>query len=304
MIGSLKMPVSSPSNQLQKILAPLGEKAERDLRQFLTEPGTPAELAEAMAYCTLDGGKRLRPGRVYRTAEAVGADSDDELTRRAAVAVELVHCYSRVHDDLPAMDDDSLRRGRPTAHVKFGEAMAILTGDALLTRSFSVLAESEDPTASMLVGELAKAAGATGMIAGQAADMDLCEIPDGLEGLKYIHSRKTGAMIRAAVRMGAICGNASDDKLSALDEYGLSLGLAFQLTDDLLDVTASSADLGKTAGKDAASGKRTHLGQMGIADAADIAKTLTNRAIEAIGPLGAAADTLAKLARLLAKRKS
>ena len=298
------MAVSSPSNQLQKLLAPFAEQAARDLREFLVGPGTPAELAEAMAYCALDGGKRLRPGLVYLSAEAVGGDTDDELTRRAAVAVELVHCYSLVHDDLPAMDDDRLRRGRPTAHVKFGEAMAILTGDALLTRAFSVLAASGKPQAARLVGELAVAAGPAGMIAGQAADMELCETPDGLEGIEYIHSRKTAAMIRAAVRMGAICGNASDEKLSALGEYGMALGLAFQLTDDLLDVTASSAELGKTAGKDAASGKRTHIAQVGLAGATDIARALTERAIEAIEPLALATDTLGQLAKLLAERKS
>ncbi len=298
------MAVSCPTNQLRKLLAPFAERAQRDLREFLVEPGTPWELAEAMEYCVLSGGKRLRPGLVYLTAEAVGANADDELTRRAAVAVELVHCYSLVHDDLPAMDDDSIRRGRPTAHIKFGQAMAILTGDALLTRAFSVLAGSEKLQASKLVQELATAAGPAGMIAGQAADMDLCEIPGGLEGLKFIHSRKTAAMICGAVRMGGICGNASPEKLTALGEYGLALGLAFQLTDDLLDVTASSSQLGKTAGKDAASGKRTHIGQMGLAQATDIGKALTDRAIEAIAPLGLATDSLASLAVLLAERKS
>ena len=197
---------NSGSDKLGLMLAPYARKVESDLQLWLVDDGVPVSLAEAMHYCVLGGGKRLRPALVYLAAEAAGGSEDDEHVRRSAAAIEMVHTYSLVHDDLPAMDDDSLRRGRPTAHVKFGQAMAILAGDALLTRAFGVLAEGPagGPVAE-LTGELASAAGAAGMIAGQVADMALCEVPAGLDGLQYIHMRKTAALIRSAARMGAIC---------------------------------------------------------------------------------------------------
>lgn len=184
------------TDSLGELLAPYAQAAEADLAGWLIEPDVPATLAEAMRYCVLGGGKRLRPVLVAMSAEAVGGDAAGPLACRAAVAVELVHAYSLVHDDLPALDDDALRRGRPTAHVKFGQAMAVLTGDALLTRAFAVLAESDDPLAGELARELAAAAGPAGMIAGQVADMNLCAVADGLEGLRYVHARKTAALIR------------------------------------------------------------------------------------------------------------
>jgi len=287
---------------LADLLSPYVERIEGDLRLWLVEPDTPAELGEAMEYCALGAGKRLRPALVYMAAGAVGGCDDDELTRRAAVAVELIHCYSLVHDDLPAMDDDTLRRGRPTAHVQFGEAMAILVGDALLTRAFGVLSECTDPRASLLTAQLARAAGPAGMIAGQVADMDLCKVPSGLEGLTFIHDRKTAALIKASARMGALCGRAKDGEMRALSEYGRALGLAFQLIDDLLDATSSSDQLGKTAGKDQAAGKRTHLVEVGIDKARTIASDLTRQATEAIARLGARGSQLRKLAELLAER--
>jgi farnesyl diphosphate synthase len=233
------------------------------------------------------------------SAEAVGADAD-EATRRAAVAVELVHCYSLVHDDLPAMDDDSLRRGRPTAHVRFGEAMAILAGDALLTRAFGVLAEA--PRSDVLVGELARGAGSAGMIAGQVADMNPCGLKPGTDGVEYIHALKTAALIQAAARMGAICGGAGAEELSVIGEYARQLGLAFQLFDDLLDATGSTENLGKTAGKDASAGKRTHLAEIGLEAARRTGMELTGGAVRAIQPLGARARKLSRLAELLADR--
>jgi geranylgeranyl pyrophosphate synthase len=284
---------------LGDLLAPCVSVIEADLERWLIEPLTPADLAEAMRYCTLSGGKRIRPALAHLSSQAV-CGAVGEPARKAAVAVELVHCYSLVHDDLPAMDDDSLRRGRPTAHVRFGEAMAILTGDALLTRAFALLAETEQ--AGRLVAELALGAGPAGMIAGQVADMNLCQVPAGPEGLEYIHARKTAALIQAAARMGAICARADGPVLAAISEYARAIGLAFQLFDDLLDVTGSAQDLGKTAGKDARAGKRTYASEMGLEPARRLGAELTRRAIRSLQPLAPKASKLIRLAELLADR--
>ena len=282
------------------LLAPHAVRVERNLHRWLVEPGTPEELAEAMRYCAA-GGKRLRPAVVHLTHEALGS-GDEDLAARAAVAVELVHCYSLVHDDLPGMDDDVLRRGQPTAHVKFGQAMAILAGDALLTRAFGVLADGEHEFAGAVAGELALAAGSAGMIAGQVADMKLCRVPTGQEGLRFMHERKTAALIRAAARMGAMCGRASATELQAVGDYGLALGLAFQLLDDLLDATASAAAIGKTPGKDAAAGKRTYVTELGLDRTRAMGEELTRQAIAALEPLGRRAAPLSELAEMLARR--
>ncbi len=287
---------------LGDLLRPCACRCEEDLRRYLIEPHVPEVLAEAMRYCVLDGGKRLRPAMVYMAAEAVGKDGADELTSRAAVAVELAHCYSLVHDDLPAMDDDTLRRGRPTAHVKFGEAMAVLAGDAMLTRAFGVLLDADDPLSGRLAAELAGGAGPAGMIAGQVADMGLCELPDGPEGLRYIHLHKTADLIRTSARMGAICGEAPGEHLAAISEYAEKVGLLFQLVDDLLDVTGDAQKLGKTPGKDASSGKRTHVAELGIEASRSLCRGLTDKAVAALGPLGEKAEKLARLAALLAQR--
>ena len=286
------------------LLLPHARRIEDNLARWLVEPDTPAALADAMRYSVLGGGKRLRPALVHMVHQAAGGRADDELHRRGAVAVELVHCYSLVHDDLPAMDNDTLRRGLPTVHVKFGEAMAVLVGDALLTRAFGVLAECASQRAAQVAGELARAAGGAGMIAGQVADMGLCPVPDGLEGLHVIHVNKTAALIRAAARIGAICAGADERALAAAGEYGESLGLAFQLFDDLLDVTGDAASMGKTPGKDAAAGKRTHVAAVGLQKARELGEQLTRAAAEAIETLGPRAADLRKLAELLAKRKS
>jgi farnesyl diphosphate synthase len=233
---------------------------------------------------------------------AVSGRDPSALARRAAAAVELTHAYSLVHDDLPAMDNDTLRRGRPTAHVQFGQAMAILAGDALLTRSLGLLAESSDPLAARLTAELATAAGPAGMIAGQVADMDLCPVGPGIEGIQYIHSRKTAAMIRCSVRLGALCAGAGPEPLADLSEYGQQLGLAFQLEDDLLDATAPASAMGKTPGKDAASGKRTALSQVGLEAAQSLAAELTRRAEAALAPLGDRGAELLALAQRLTGR--
>ncbi|HUU21126.1 MAG TPA: farnesyl diphosphate synthase [Phycisphaerae bacterium] len=287
---------------LDSLLSAWAERVEADLAQWTVEPDTPVELAEVMRYCVLGGGKRLRPGLVYLTAETLGGDLSAEPVRRSAVAVELVHGYSLVHDDLPSMDDDTLRRGHPTAHVKFGEAMAVLAGDALLTRAFAVLGEMDSPAAGRLVAELARAAGCAGMVAGQVADMMLCDVPRGCEGLRYIHLRKTAALMRAAARMGAICADGEPAQLQAVDRYAENLGLAFQLIDDLLDVTGSAEDLGKIPGKDQAAGKRTHVAEMGLDRTRRLGAELTREAIESLLPLGQRANPLVRLAELLAER--
>jgi len=287
---------------VEELLSPLAQVFEGHLARWVVEEGTPGELAEAMRYCVLGGGKRLRPALVQLVAEAVGGAGDSEPATRAGVAIELIHCCSLVHDDLPAMDNDVLRRGRPTAHVQFGEAMAILVGDALLTRAFGVLGETDGRLAGALAAELARSAGAAGMTGGQVADMNLCRVPTGAAGLQYIQLLKTAAMIRGAARMGAICGGAAEAVLRSAGEYGEALGLAFQVYDDLLDATADAGSLGKTPGKDAASGKRTYVTEMGLDATRRLGNELTARAIGALDPLGPRADKLSQLAQALAQR--
>jgi geranylgeranyl pyrophosphate synthase len=234
-------------------------------------------------------------------ARAAGGQVDQPVCR-AAVAVEMIHCYSLVHDDLPAMDDDRLRRGRPTVHVQFGEAMAILVGDALLTQALAVLAEADHPRSARLVLELARAAGAGGMIAGQVADMDLCSVADGARGLRQIHLGKTAALIRASARLGALCAGADAAVLDALSTWAQTLGLAFQLFDDILDVTGEADRIGKTPGKDARTGKRTYLAELGLQGSIDMGRRLTGQADQALAPLGADAAELLALSPLLADR--
>jgi geranylgeranyl pyrophosphate synthase len=286
---------------LTALLAPYADRCNEYLDRWLIEPGVPDGLAAAMRYCVMNGGKRLRPGMVQITAE-IGPDQDPELTARASVAIELVHCYSLVHDDLPAMDDDVLRRGRPTAHVQFGEAMAILAGDALLTRAFSVLVESGAARAAELVGELALRAGPAGMIAGQVADMKLCNVPEGLEGITYIHMRKTAALLQAAAVMGGISANMDDLDIEALGRYGQALGLAFQVFDDILDVTGNAGTLGKTPGKDAGTDKRTVVAQLGLDGARKLGKDLSDQAAAALDRFGSRGKKLAQLTDLLTRR--
>ena len=295
-------PSTDPAKQLADLLAPLAVLIEQGLDYWLLEPGVPPELGEAMRYCALNGGKRLRPALVLLTAQALGDDIEDGLLERAGVALELVHSYSLVHDDLPGMDNDVLRRGVPTAHVQFGEAMAILVGDALLTRAFGILAETNDPRSPRMINELAVAAGGAGMIAGQAADMDLCALPEGREGLEYVHRNKTGALIRAAVRMGGIAAGADEATLAALSEYGMQVGLAFQGVDDLLDATGDAATLGKTPGKDTRDGRPSLVTLLGVDGAAEAVREMSAAAIAAIQPLGEAGRTLEYLANLLAER--
>lgn len=273
-------------------------------------PGSaPAGLGEAMRYAVLDGGKRLRPLLVLAAAEAV--DGHREAALRSACGVELIHAYSLVHDDMPCMDNDVLRRGKPTVHVKFGEALALLAGDSLQALAFELIAP--DPRDSGIAGDvqarlcriLARAAGHGGMAGGQA--IDLASVGERLSEaqLRQMHRLKTGALLQASVAMGAACGGAGDDATTALDRYGAALGLAFQVVDDILDVTSDSATLGKTAGKDAAHDKPTYVSLLGLAPSRAYAQSLLDEALGALAVSGLAnTRALEALARMVVERNN
>jgi len=262
-----------------------------------------AKLAEAMRYATLGGGKRIRPLLVYATAEAVGAAAD--TADAPAAAVELIHAYSLVHDDLPCMDDDTLRRGRPTCHVAFGEATALLAGDALQSLAFVVLGTASLRNAGDACAVLGEMSGAAGMAGGQALDLDATGGPLTLAELERMHRRKTGALVRASVALGALAGPPLPAaELAALDAFADAAGLAFQVVDDILDVEGSSASLGKTAGKDAAQNKPTYVSLLGIPEARRRAEALRADAHAALTPFGGRTRRLAELADWITLRRS
>ncbi|HEY8010089.1 MAG TPA: farnesyl diphosphate synthase [Rudaea sp.] len=295
--------------EFRAALALWNERADAALAQALPpEQQPPQELHRAMRYAVLGGGKRLRPILVYATGSALGAAP--ERLDAAAAAVEIIHAYSLVHDDLPAMDDDELRRGRPTCHVAFGEAMAILAGDALQALAFEVLA-GDSPLATNaaahveMLRTLAAACGAHGMAGGQAFDLGAIGKRLTADELERMHVYKTGALIRASVRLGALAAGCRDDIiLAALDRYGHAIGLAFQIRDDVLDVEGESATIGKTAGKDAADNKPTYPAILGMQGAQAHLRELTQTALDAVAPLGADFTSLVALARFVAERES
>jgi farnesyl diphosphate synthase len=255
----------------------------------------PARLSQAMRYAVLEGGKRMRPLLAYAAGEVTAADP--RVVDRAAAAVELIHAYSLIHDDLPCMDDDTLRRGKPTCHVAFGEATALLAGDALQALAFGVLAEARLADGAGSCAMLADAAGARGMAGGQAIDLDSVGTTLALSQLETMHRMKTGALIRAAVRLGAACGRPlTGSETDALDGYAAAAGLAFQVVDDVLDVEGSAASLGKTAGKDVAQGKPTFVTSLGLPAAKERAEALRVGARAALAPFGGGARRLAELA--------
>ena len=262
----------------------------------------PQRLHAAMRYAVLGDGKRIRPQLVYATGVACGAD--EAALDAPAVAVELVHAYSLVHDDLPAMDDDALRRGRATVHVAFDEATAILAGDALQALAFEALVDAPCDAALRvaLIATLASASGTDGMCGGQALDLAATGRVQSLIDLERMHALKTGALIRAAVRMGALCARADEATLQRLDNYAGALGLAFQIRDDILDVEGSSADLGKTAGKDAAQSKSTYPALLGIKGSRKLLDELGETMREALVPMGSAGDELLALGELAVSR--
>lgn len=278
-------------------------RSEAFLDTCLPDAATaPQRLHAAMRHAATGGGKRMRPLLVYAAGHLLGAD--EALLDAPAAAVELIHAYSLVHDDLPAMDDDDLRRGQPTVHIAFDEATAILAGDALQTRAFEVLADSPAPDALRVawLRTLASASGAAGMCGGQALDIDATGRQQSLQQLIAMHELKTGALIRASVRMGALAGGADTATLARLDGFAAALGLAFQVRDDILDIEADSAQLGKTAGKDAAQNKSTFPALLGLDGARAHLATLSEQMHAALAGEGDAAAPLAALARLAVER--
>jgi farnesyl diphosphate synthase len=271
------------------------QRIEGVLASLLPGDSAPsARLASAMRYATLGGGKRVRALLAYAASELTGGAAADVDPR--AAAVELIHAYSLVHDDLPCMDDDSLRRGKPTCHVVYGVATALLAGDALQSLAFSVVNGQRGPAADDACALLADAAGHAGMAGGQQLDLDATGAALDVDALTAMHRMKTGALIRAAVQLGARCGRGlADREASALDAYARAAGLAFQVVDDVLDVEGSAATLGKTAGKDVAQHKATFVTLLGLDEAKRHAKSLHEEARAALAPLGAAARRLTEL---------
>ena len=264
----------------------------------------PARLVDAMRHGTLNGGKRLRPFLFIECASLLGIVPEDSVF--AACAVECMHCYSLVHDDLPAMDDDDLRRGRPTVHRAFDQATAILAGDALLTYAFEILVSERahhDPAVrTALVMELATAGGLGGMVGGQILDIQAENTNISADAIKTMQSMKTGALIKAACTMGGLLGQASFQQISALTEYGNAIGQAFQITDDILDVTSSTARMGKGIGKDSHQGKATLVDHLGLEAAEELGQSLVAQAIASLSPFGKKAKILEQAAIFVAKR--
>jgi farnesyl diphosphate synthase len=288
-------------SELSPALRALIARAENALTDILPpEDLAPVELHRAMRYATLGGGKRLRPLLTYAAGHALGYDGPE--LDAPACAVELIHAYSLVHDDLPAMDDDALRRGRPTCHIVFGEAMAILAGDALQALAFEILARGNAIRGMQMLSVLGHACGAEGMAGGQALDLAATGRLLSLAELEHMHACKTGALIRAAVRLGGLTAYADARAQEALDRYASAVGLAFQIRDDILDVEGESSVIGKTAGKDAATGKPTFPSIIGLDASHMRLAELTDIALDALAPFGEHAAWLAELARYAAYR--
>jgi len=296
----------NPTNDLKTWQQRAQAQTELLLERFLPSEGEiPHTLHEAMRYAALDGGKRLRPMLVLAASEL--GEAVHEAVEQAMAAIEMIHAYSLVHDDMPAMDNDSLRRGKPTCHVKYGEATALLVGDALQTQAFDVLARPSGLPASRqlaMLSVLAKAGGSGGMAGGQAIDLANVGKQMAQTDLEQMHSLKTGALIRAAVLLGAMsCPNLSKNSLVVLDDYAAKLGLAFQVIDDVLDCEADTATLGKTAGKDADNDKPTYVKLMGLDGARAYAYQLTDEAVSLLEPFGNKALRLRQLAEFTITRK-
>ena len=295
----------NPNTELGDDLQALIQRTELALDACLPPAAqAPVELHHAMRYTVLGGGKRLRPLLVYAAAHALGRD--DSALDAAACAVELIHAYSLVHDDLPAMDDDDMRRGRPTCHIVYGEAMAILAGDALQALAFELLAAPgaapDAATGMRMLHALGRACGAEGMAGGQALDLAAVGEKLSLAELEHMHACKTGALIRAAVALGALTAGADEATLDRLDRYAAAVGLAFQVRDDILDVEGESAVIGKTAGKDAAADKPTFPSILGLDASRARLTELTDTALDAIASLGTRGRLLIELAHYAAQR--
>lgn len=290
--------------QLKAYLRARQRKIDRALDRFLPkETVPPATIHKAMRYSIFAGGKRLRPILCVAAAESCGGATADALP--LACAVECIHTYSLVHDDLPSMDNDDFRRGRPTSHKVFGEGIAVLAGDALLTVAFEIATKvtpTRRYTTRDIIAEIASAAGSRKLIAGQVADLEAEGRPATRAQLRYIHENKTAAMLAASVRLGGMSANASSDQLRSLTNFGRSLGLAFQVIDDILDVTQTSEKLGKSAGKDVAAKKATYPAVIGLDASRHEAQRLTRKAHDALVTFGKRADRLRELANYLLER--
>jgi len=293
-----------PSDEFKVLLGETADQVNLGLAGLLeSHSDVHPDLKRAMSYSLEAPGKRIRGAMVLWCCEAVCGGVLDSAVASAG-AIEMVHTYSLIHDDLPAMDDDDMRRGQPTCHKAFGEAMAILAGDSLLTLAFEVLVSgvSDAGAACELVKVLARASGGAGMIAGQVADIGGEKSGGGLEMLEYIHTNKTAKMFEAAVVMGGICGGASAEQICDLRDYGMAVGLGFQVADDILDVSASSEELGKTAGKDVMQEKITYPAVMGLDESKRVAEELAHKAIDSLMAFDGKADVLRQLSLELLSR--
>jgi len=305
-------PAKAAKTDFIALLQKKAQSVNTTLKQLLSKHSEiNGDLKKAIKYTLFAPGKRIRSALVLWCCELIGGKINRNA-EIAAAAIEMVHTYSLIHDDLPAMDDDDFRRGRQTCHKFFDEATAILTGDALLTLAFEILATeiNKKAVAVKLIRELAEAAGPAGMIAGQMADIKASmrganrssSIGNRVSRIEYIHINKTARMFRCAAVMGAVCGGAGKKRLDCLSEYGLKIGLGFQIADDILDVCASSEQLGKTAGKDAKSDKCTYPAVVGIEKSKRLAKKLADEAVAILSPFGQKADNLRRLAVALLER--
>ena len=274
------------------------------ISQNKSDADCPEELIEAMGYALMAGGKRLRPILAIASYEASGGDSDEILP--VAVSLELIHTYSLIHDDLPAIDNDDFRRNKPTTHRVFGEAIAILAGDALLTDAFRIISGSslDPPVLIKVINEISRACGPGGMVGGQTMDIILEGKKASEKEVNYIHTHKTGAFIRASVRIGAIMASADNKCLDALTIYGERTGLAFQIMDDVLDITGSDKELGKKTGVDLQRGKVTYPSVLGLDDSIAIAERLINEAIDALKVFDHKADPLREIAQYIISRRN
>ena len=285
-------------------------RVDAALDRFLPmETELPHSVHKAMRYSVFAGGKRVRPILMLAACQAVGGDSDRALP--AACAMEMIHTYSLIHDDLPAMDDDDFRRGNPTNHKVFGEAIAILAGDALLTEAFKLTSDprfigGSDPSGLLaVIHEIATCAGSYGMVGGQVIDMESEGRGDiDLATVQYIHTHKTGALIKASVVAGALIGGATEQQLAAITRYGEAAGLAFQIADDILDIEGTTEEIGKDAGSDEARGKATYPAVMGLVAAKEEAQTMMEEALKALDVFDAAAEPLREIARYIVQRRN
>ena len=290
-------------NSFSKVINRLQKRSNEQLVRCLDQAKAPEKLSEAMRYSVVNGGKRIRPILVYLTAEALGADL--RLADKPATALELIHAYSLVHDDLPAMDDDDFRRGKASCHKQYDEATAILAGDALQTLAFQVIADTDKLSATIriaLISDLAKAVGVDGMVSGQALDLSHENNDVDLKELKHMHDLKTGALITTSVRFGGLVAEADKTTLALITDFGKALGLAFQIRDDILDATGNDSDIGKPTGSDEERGKSTYVTTLGLKEAHVRLKEQQSRADEIAASLGPSGASLQQLTNLVVTR--